>query len=152
MTLLLISMLVLLGGATPGDAVRTEAPAYVAGCPARTPIGLSLVTTYASSDLHTRSRHRHGFRRVVADEIRPVTDGEACKRMMELLEARARSVGGTMSGSRPEFYEAGEHYYAVIPVEPSRCTPRPGHACIDTRWQTLIVFDRDYKLLAAIAI
>lgn len=152
MVSLLVSLLAALSGTTPGSPIMAEPSTHVPGCPAPTPNGRRLATAYASSDLYTSARERRGFPRVSAEEIRPLTDSEACKRLREFLEARARAAGGTSSGSRPEFYEVGEYYYAVIPAEASRCTPRPGYLCVDTRWQSLIVFDQSFKLVAAVAI
>jgi hypothetical protein len=152
MTPLILTLLVALGGTAPDGASALGFNGGVSECPAQTPRGRRLATTYASSDFYASARARRGLRRAAADEVRPLTDANACKRLMALLDSRAKQAGGTLTGSRPEFYAVGEYYYAVLPAAPSQCTPRPRHVCIDTRWQGLDVFDRNFNLLASLLV
>jgi hypothetical protein len=149
---LILSLTVALGGSAADGAVVLDRNVGVSECPAQTPRGRRLATTYATSDLYASARERRGMRRAAPAEVRPLTDGDACKRLMALLESRATQAGGTLTGSRPEFYVVGEYYYAVLPAAPSQCTPRPNHVCIDTRWQGLDVFDRNFNLLVALLV
>lgn len=152
MTPNIVFLMLVFGGTAPVSTSAPAAPFGLSECPAPTPRGRRIATEYASSDLYTRARERRGLRRAASDEVRPLTDGEACKRLRALLEARAKQAGGTLTGSRPEFYVVGEYYYAVLPAAPSRCTPRPGHVCVDLRWQGLDVFDRNFRLIASSAV
>lgn len=124
----------------------------VAECPAPTPHGRRLVTQWASSDTYTSSRNARGFSRVAAAEIHPLTDGAICGNLRASLEQQALAAGGSLTGSRPEFYRVGAYYIAVLPAEPSRCKAPPGQICISTRWQSLDVFDGELKHLADVLI
>lgn len=137
----------------PGQATAAASPQ--AACPAATPQGRRLVVNFASSELYAQNRERRGIARAEAAQVRPLTDrhdAAACNRLMQALIHRVNNAGGTLGDSRPEFYAAGPYYFAVMPASPSRCRARPGFVCIDTRWQALDVFDRDFVLIAALAV
>jgi hypothetical protein len=108
------------------------------------------VRLYTSDELYERMRTRDGLGRVAPEHLQPLEDTNACTRILEVLEARAQSVGGTTASSRPEIYTAGAYYYAVIPAPPSRCRPKPGSICIRGGWQPVHVFDRDLKLVSVV--
>jgi hypothetical protein len=149
MNLVLLFFATVLMGVTPPAPPAAQT---VAECPAPTAHGRRLVTQWASSDNYTSSRNARGISRVAAEEVRPLTDGSACGRLRAFLEQQAVAAGGSLAGSRPEFYRVGAYYYAVLPAEPSRCKAPPGQICISTRWQALDVFDSELKHLASVAI
>lgn len=139
----------------PAPATAAGASPQAVACPAATPQGRRLVVNFASSELYANNRERRGIVRAEAAQVRPLVDrhdAAACGRLMQALIQRANDAGGTLGDSRPEFYAAGAYYFAVIPASPSRCRARPGFVCIDTRWQALDVFDRDFVLIAALAV
>lgn len=148
MTLALFSIVLALGGAHVNQpTVHFE----IAECPATTPAGRHLVRLYASDPLYERSRTRYRVARVVPEHLQRLEDTGACARILQLLEERAQSVGGTTASSSPELYTAGAYYYAVIPAPPSRCRPKPGSICLRGAWQAMHVFDREFKLVSAVA-
>jgi hypothetical protein len=113
------------------------------------------VDRYTSHDVYAVVRARYGVQRGAADTVRLLTDqkdADACRRLMEALQERARAAGGDLASSRPEFYEVSGYYYAPAPLPRSRCKRGPGHVCIDTRWQSMAIFSRDFKLIASVAI
>lgn len=136
-------------GVTPPAPLTAQT---VAECPAPTTHGRRLVTQWASSDTYTSSRNARGISWVAAEEVHPLTDGAICGRLRAVLAQQALAAGGSLTGSRPEFYRVGAYYFAVLPAEPSQCKAPPGQICISTRWQSLDVFDRELKHLADVVI
>lgn len=147
MSLALLTIIVL-GGV---DVNRPTIVRPVAECPAITPAGRRLVHLYASDQMYERIRARDGIGRVAPDRVQRLEDTSACVRILQLLEERAQSVGGTTASSRPEIYTAGSYYYAVIPSSPTRCRgAKPGRFCVGG-WQMMHVFDRDFNLVGGAA-
>lgn len=126
-------------------------PLHVAECPVQTVRGRRLVDLYASADRYAAHRARNHVPRVAPERVRRLDDGVACARLREILAQRAASVGGSLDGAHPEYYTAGDHYYAVLPVEPRPCNAPRGSICIGPHWQALHVFDRNFNLIAAAA-
>jgi hypothetical protein len=147
MSLGLFSIILALGGA---ELNRPTVYGQVAECPASTPAGRRLVHLYTSDQLYARGRTRDGLARVAPEHLQRLEDTGACARILQLLEERAQSVGGTTASSRPEIYTAGAYYYAVIPAPPSRCRPKPDSICLRGGWQPVHVFDRDFKLVTVV--
>lgn len=121
-------------------------------CTRGTANGRYLVTRYTGAELYAPARARNQIATVDSTQIRLVTDDALCARMRDQLRRRAESLGGTIANSHPEFYRAGQYYVAVVPASPSKCRARPGTICIDTRWQTLTVFDQDLNPIAGVLI
>lgn len=120
-------------------------------CPAQTANGRRLVNLYANDDRYEASRTKNHVSRGAPEHVRRLEDGAACARLMEILAERAASVGGSLNGTRPEFYTVGAYYYAVIPSEPRPCNAPGRSMCRGSHWQILHVFDRNFNLVAAAA-
>ena len=108
-----------------------------------------MVTEFVSSEWHERGRRRSGVTRSAQDRVRALgtRDADACAALTSALEHEATRLGVPFRSSGLEFYQVGEFYFASVPLPPSSCKPGPDHACGDTRWQTLHVFDRNFKYL-----
>jgi hypothetical protein len=148
MNVILLPLVLTMYGSGLSGLPSTSSPS----CPAQTETGRRLVTDYAGSDRNAEVRERKHLPRIAGDRVRVLAgerDTLLCERLMAALRQRAEAVGGTLSGSAPEFYAVGAHYYAVLPQPPSRCKPGPRHACVDLRSHSLDVFDRDLNLVAS---
>ena len=141
--------------ATLGDVVLgTPAVHGLAACSAHSARGREIIARFVGLEVHDSRRRRYQVPRSGADRIRAMNnsqDSGRCARMLEVLEARAQAIGSTRSRTPMEFYEVGEHYFALSPLPPSRCRPRPGGVCIDLRWQAIDIFDHALNHVGSLA-
>lgn len=123
-------------------------------CPATTERGQAVVTNFVSADRHESLRVRDRIPRSAPNQVRSLgtPDAEACASLMAALERDAARWGFPFRSSGVEFYQVGEFYFGSRPLGRGSCKPGPDHACIDTRWQPLHIFDRDLKLVRTVGL
>lgn len=153
--LLVLFSLLLAKQAPPGDLVIGAAAVRgPAACSAHSARGREIIARLVGLAVHENTRRRYQVPRSDADRIRAMNnaqDSERCARMLELLEARAQAIGSTRLRTPMEFYEVGGHYFALSPLPPSRCRPRPGGVCVDLRWQAIDIFDHALNHVGSLA-
>lgn len=153
----LLPLVLSLHGAAPVVPHFQSSTHRAPACAPETEEGREIVTYTVAMDVHAKRRAEYGIPRAAPEAVRLLTDsGDAatCAKLRDVLEQRARVVGGTLRNPNLEFYQVGDFYFAALPAGPSTCRPPADGSrriCIDLRWRGLYIFDRHLNRLASIA-
>ncbi|HYW06421.1 MAG TPA: hypothetical protein VE913_05670 [Longimicrobium sp.] len=112
------------------------------------------MTYFVTMGVYAERRAEYGVPGAAPEDVRLLTDSTdaaTCAKFRDILEQRARVVGGTLRHPRLEFYQVGNFYFAAVPPPPSTCRPPADGSgvCISTRWSALHIFDRHLNRVAS---
>jgi len=152
----LLPLVLSLHGTPPAVPLLPSSIQAPPACARETEDGRKIVTYTVTMEVHARRRAEYGIPRAAPEAVRLLTDSAdaaTCAKLRDVLEQRARVVGGTLRNPNLEFYQVGDFYFAALPAGPSKCRPPADGSgiCIDLRWRGLSIFDQNLNLLASIA-
>lgn len=125
-------------------------PARQAGvCGSETEMSRLAVVDLVSWPASDAARRRHGIPAMDSSAVHLLTTGNdapTCARMLAGIRRwLAAPADHPSRGWIPVYYAAGDYYFAVMTLPP----PPPGQ--IRLGFSPLLVFDRDFRLVASIA-
>lgn len=119
-------------------------------CPAETASSRRIVDYFTSAPTFGEIRSRYNLppasapARLLTDEF----DSEACRGLNRYVRTTTNSAAGRVI---PSFYQDGNYYYVILSRGERKQTPPPGHVHVSLGWTPLLILDRSFNKVAALA-